>query len=75
MNIWNTIQQLESYPRHTYSNMNRCHKHTVSDKSDAHINAVFKDMCISNTILSRLECLLVNGVGIEVERRKIRNKT
>lgn len=55
--------------------MDRCHKHTVSDKSEAHINAVFKDMCISNTILSRLECLLVNGVGTEVERRKIRNKT
>lgn len=43
MNIWNTIQQLERYPRHTYSNMDRCCKHTVSDKSDAHINAVFKD--------------------------------
>lgn len=50
MNICNTISQLESYPRYTYSNMDRHHKHTVSDKSDAHINAVFKDMCTSKTI-------------------------
>ena len=68
---------LESYPRHTYSNMDRCHKHTVSDKSDAHINQFSKIcwFCISKTILSKLECLLVNGVDIGIERGKIRNKT